>query len=229
MSLPRLFNPVTGRLQTGAGAYGWRDHPVTGEPGFHGGADIACPVGTPVHAPEPGTIVYAGWAGSGLAADRTGRCVILKGDWTGAHHYFGHNDANHVATGDRVDIGDLLADSGATGNVSGPHVHSEIRPTGTLATVDPVPWYAAHGVTLGTPSKAAPTPTGDDDMKITDRIPLAKAARDALDKRKDISVSGALQYAAAGGWLAMQHLANIARDVRAIRADTTAIRKGLPK
>jgi murein DD-endopeptidase MepM/ murein hydrolase activator NlpD len=228
VSLPVLLNPVTGDLQGGNGAYGYRTHPVTGKRGdFHGGDDVACPIGTPVRAPEPGTIVYAGWAGDGLAAARTGRCVILRGDWTGAHHYFGHNDHNLVHTGDRVEQGDLLAESGDTGNVTGPHVHVEIRPTRTLSTVDAVTWYAAHGVTLGTPSKA--TNPGDNDMKLTDRIPLAEGARDALDKRKDISLAGALQYAAAGGWLAMQHIANIARDVRAIRADVATIKKGLPK
>ncbi len=217
-----LVSPVTGHAQTGAGAYGRRVHPVTGRPGdFHAGLDIACPAGTAVVAPEPGQVVYAGWAGAHpLTRGRSGLCLILRGTETGRDWYLGHLSAPLAAAGDRVDRGQLIARSGATGNVTGPHVHLEVRTAGTTVTTDPAAFMRRRGVTPGSPP---PTPTKeDDDMTPSDRIDLpatSKAAHDALGL-DSISVGGALAYAAAGGYRIMSDLPDL---VAAIKANTRAV------
>jgi len=160
MATRLLVSPVAGRAQTGAGAYGWRTHPVTGEKNvFHAGDDIACPEGTPVYAPEPGVIVAAGTAGSGLAAGRSGLFVLMRGDWTGRDHYIGHCSQLIARAGRRVEQLERIALSGSTGNVSGPHAHVEVRTAGTLTTHNPAEFYAAHGVRLGSdPGENTMTP-----------------------------------------------------------------------
>ena len=233
MSTPRLVSPVAGHLSsTQAGRYGWRTHPVTGERTFHAGDDVACPIGTPIIAPEPGRIIYAGWAGSGLAADRTGKCVIMRGDWTGVDHYWGHCSELIAATGDRVDQGEIVAESGNTGVTSGPHVHTEVRTiAGTLTTTAPAAWFADHGATLGAPAPKGSTPNerNEDDMPaLDDKIKLNDSTAKPLG-RKEISYDGATQYAAAGGWLVMQNLPELVTLVKALRSEVAALRKEIKK
>lgn len=232
MSTRRLISPVAGHLSTTqAGRYGWRTHPVTGERTFHAGDDVACPIGTPIIAPEPGRIIYAGWAGSGLAAARTGKCVILRGDWTGVDHYFGHCSQLLAATGDRVDQGETVAESGNTGQVTGPHVHTEVRTiAGTLTTTAPAAWFADHGATLGAPAPKGSTPNrNEDDMPaLNDQITLSKSTAKHLG-RKQITFGGAIQYAAAAGWLVMQNLPQLLTQVKALRTEIAALRKEITK
>lgn len=233
MSTRRLQSPVEGTPQGGNGDYGYRTHPVSGKAGdFHGGLDIACPVGTPVLAPEPGRVVYAGWAGTGLAKYRSGLCVILRGDWTGVDWYLGHHSRLDVRTGQRVSAGQQLALSGATGNVSGPHVHIEVRAADTTATRDPEPFMRAHGITPG----AAPTrgisqgTTTDEDEdedtmpKLTDQLTLTGVASKTLDRKK-ISYGGAIGYAAAAGWQVINTLPQLVKDIAALRREVAALRK----
>lgn len=163
MATTRLTSPVKGRAQSGAGAYGWRTHPVDGGRSFHGGQDVACPIGTPILAPEPGVVLAVGWAGSGLAAYRTGIFMLMRGDWTGRDHYFGHCSETTVRAGRRVAQLEQLALSGNTGNSSGPHCHIETRTAGTLTTHDPAPFYAARGVALG-----STPPPPEDEMAFTE-------------------------------------------------------------
>lgn len=233
MSTSRLISPVAGVLSsTQAGRYGWRTHPVTGERTFHAGDDVACPVGTPVIAPEPGRILYAGWAGSGLAAARTGKCVIMRGDWTGVDHYFGHCSELLVAAGDRVDQGETVAESGNTGVTSGPHVHVEVRTiAGTLTTTAPAAWYADRGATLGAPAPKGSNPNreNEDDMPaLNAQINLSDSTAKHLG-RKQITFGGAIQYAAAGGWLVMKHLPGLVKSVAALRSEVAALRKEIRK
>lgn len=179
MSTRALISPVAGRALGGAGAYGWRTHPVTGKRGdFHAGQDVACPTGTPVRAPEPGRVAFVGWAGSGLAAYRSGIAVIVRGDWTGQDHYFGHCSRTRVKRDQRVAQGDLVADSGATGNVTGPHVHVEVRRAGTTTTADPMPFYKRYGAELGAAAPLPPSPPKRDWLTMA----TEKDVENALEK-----------------------------------------------
>jgi murein DD-endopeptidase MepM/ murein hydrolase activator NlpD len=114
--------------------YGTRTHPVTGEVGkMHTGVDFAVPQGTNIHAADSGTVLVAEWW-SGY-----GYCVIIDhggGVWT----LYGHirEGGLLVKPGDKVERGQTIAESGATGRVTGPHLHFEVRIDGK--PVDPMPY-----------------------------------------------------------------------------------------
>jgi murein DD-endopeptidase MepM/ murein hydrolase activator NlpD len=61
---------------------------------------------------------------------------------------YGHVNSWTVQTGQRVVAGDQIATIGNRGNSTGPHLHFSVLLGGSNAT-DPVPWMAAHGVSLG--------------------------------------------------------------------------------
>jgi murein DD-endopeptidase MepM/ murein hydrolase activator NlpD len=128
---PFLLPVGSVRISSG---YGKRTHPVTGEVGkMHTGVDFAVPQGTDIHAADSGTVLVAEWW-SGY-----GYCVIIDhggGVWT----LYGHirEGGIKVSVGDRVSRGQVIAESGATGRVTGPHLHFEVRVDGK--TVDPMPY-----------------------------------------------------------------------------------------
>jgi murein DD-endopeptidase MepM/ murein hydrolase activator NlpD len=117
--------PVRGAVNS---EYGRRLSPWTGAPEFHGGLDIASERGTPVKAPAPGTIVFAG------AQPEYGNTVILD-HGNDIKSLYGHLQKIHVTQGQRVERGQLIALSGNTGKTSGPHLHYEILVKGQ--TVNP--------------------------------------------------------------------------------------------
>lgn len=86
----------------------------------HDGIDIAVPEGTPVRAAEAGKVIYSGVLGA------YGNLVVVRhaGPYTSL---YAHNERNLAEQGDFVEKGDVIADSGETGNATGPHVHFEIR------------------------------------------------------------------------------------------------------
>jgi murein DD-endopeptidase MepM/ murein hydrolase activator NlpD len=95
----------------------------------HGGADFLSPAGTPVHAPNAGRIV--------VARDLyfSGNTVIID-HGQGLFSMIAHLSVIAVHGGDRVAAGDLLGNVGATGRVTGPHLHWAVRVAD--ARVDPL-------------------------------------------------------------------------------------------
>jgi murein DD-endopeptidase MepM/ murein hydrolase activator NlpD len=109
--------------------FGERVHPVTGERSFHGGADYAAELGTPVTSPFKGAVSATG------SDDRSGTFLILErpDGWTVS---FSHLDAREVSVHQEVSSGELVAFTGASGRVTGPHVHIRVKdPAGV--DVDP--------------------------------------------------------------------------------------------
>ena len=101
--------------------YGWRNHPVVGERRFHGAVDIRARRGTPVIATADGVVNFAGkHRGSGL-----GNLVIIDHDFSFRTHY-AHLQEVLVEQGEFVREGEIIATSGASGNVNGPHLHYEV-------------------------------------------------------------------------------------------------------
>lgn len=105
--------PVTGPI---TGVYG-SQRILNGEPRRpHFGVDIAAPVGTAVYAPAPGIVTLAEpdmfFSGGTLILDHGYRLSSS----------FLHLHKLHVRTGDRVERGDLIAEVGATGRVTGAHL-----------------------------------------------------------------------------------------------------------
>ena len=95
----------------------------------HSGADFLAAVGTPVAAPAGGRVVLAG------DTYFSGGSVILD-HGQGIYSYLAHLSRILVEEGDLVRKGDVVARSGATGRVTGPHLHWTVRLGG--ARVDPL-------------------------------------------------------------------------------------------
>lgn len=95
----------------------------------HSGADFLAGVGTPVAAPAAGRVVLAG------DTYFSGGSVILD-HGQGIYSYLAHLSRILVEEGDVVQKGDVVARSGATGRVTGPHLHWTVRLGG--ARVDPL-------------------------------------------------------------------------------------------
>jgi len=110
--------------------FGNRRHPVMRITRPHKGIDIAAPVGEPIHAPAAGRVVHAGPSSGGY-----GNMVAIDHGY-GYVTRFAHASKVLVRTGQRVKRGDLIAEVGATGLVSGPHLHYEVEVNGKQ--VDPL-------------------------------------------------------------------------------------------
>ncbi|MEU6403993.1 M23 family metallopeptidase [Streptomyces sp. NPDC046985] len=107
--------------------------------GHHTGLDFAAPTGTLIKAIHSGTITEAGWAGA------YGYRTILTLD-DGTELWFCHQSSINVTVGQKVSTGEIIGRVGATGNVTGPHVHLEVHPNGQAAAIDPMPWLRDRGL-----------------------------------------------------------------------------------
>jgi murein DD-endopeptidase MepM/ murein hydrolase activator NlpD len=108
--------PATGRIST---LFGSQRIYKNGEKGsYHSGTDVAVPVGTPVLAPADGVVILA-----------TDHPFTLEGNLLMVDHGMGINSAfMHLSrilvhVGDHIHQGETIALSGATGRVTGPHLH----------------------------------------------------------------------------------------------------------
>jgi murein DD-endopeptidase MepM/ murein hydrolase activator NlpD len=78
-----------------------------------------------------------------------GLAVYVRGD-DGAVTVYGHVNEYYVTTGERVRAGEQIAQVGNRGQSTGPHLHFEVHPSGTMYSgqVDPVPWMRARGISI---------------------------------------------------------------------------------
>lgn len=110
--------------------------------GSHTGVDFHAASGTSVHSVASGTVVEAGWDGS------YGNQVVIKMN-DGTYTQYGHMSSIAVSVGQTVTTGQQIGLSGATGNVTGPHLHFEARTTQEYGSdIDPVAYLRSHGVNL---------------------------------------------------------------------------------
>ncbi|MGW1539901.1 M23 family metallopeptidase [Streptomyces sp. NPDC002309] len=108
--------------------------------GSHTGVDFHAASGTPVRAVGSGTVVEAGWGGA------YGNQVVIKMN-DGTYTQYGHLSSFSVSVGQTVTPGQRIALSGATGNVTGAHLHFEARTTAEYGTdIDPLAYLRSHGV-----------------------------------------------------------------------------------
>ncbi|MFE6524104.1 peptidoglycan DD-metalloendopeptidase family protein [Streptomyces sp. NPDC057794] len=111
--------------------------------GYHTGVDFVVPTGTSLKAVGAGTVVSAGWGGA------YGNQVVVRLN-DGHYAQYAHLSQLSVSAGQTVTAGQQVGLSGATGNVTGPHLHFEIRTAaGYGSDIDPVAFLRSHGVSVG--------------------------------------------------------------------------------
>jgi murein DD-endopeptidase MepM/ murein hydrolase activator NlpD len=127
-AVQRSAAPILGaRLSS---VFGRRNHPVLGGVRMHTGIDYAAPVGTEVSATGAGRVIFAGSIrGYGITID------IDHGGGVVTRYAHLSEIAEDVRVGTRVKAGDEIGAVGATGLVSGPNLHYEVRVDGR--PVDP--------------------------------------------------------------------------------------------
>ena len=103
--------------------FGNRIDPISGQRDGHTGMDLAVPTGTPIRAALDGVVSLSKYYGS------YGYCVMID-HGNGLTTLYGHNSRLLVSVGQAVRAGDMISLSGATGRVTGPHLHFEVRVNG---------------------------------------------------------------------------------------------------
>ncbi len=123
--VPSLW-PVNGKILS---RYGDRQDPFSGEGEIHTGVDISAAMGTPVHSAADGVISHAEFTAGGY-----GKMVIVD-HGNGMSTRYAHLSRFEVPSGQEIRRGEVLGYSGATGRVTSPHLHFEVRVGG--AAVNP--------------------------------------------------------------------------------------------
>lgn len=118
---PTYLKPIWGGSFTSGYGYRWGS--------FHNAVDWSCPIGTPVMAAADGVVVRASWY-SGY-----GYCIDIQHS-DGSMTRYAHLNSMNVSYGEQVSQSQVIAQSGNTGNSTGPHIHFELWINGR--TVNPL-------------------------------------------------------------------------------------------
>jgi murein DD-endopeptidase MepM/ murein hydrolase activator NlpD len=119
----RFYRPVDAPITSGFGMRWGR---------MHTGVDFGAPYGARIEAGGVGTVSFAGWNSGGY-----GYLVIVQ-HRLGYQTWYAHQSRVAVHAGQSVSGGSLIGYVGATGHVTGPHLHFEVRHNGT--PVNPLPY-----------------------------------------------------------------------------------------
>lgn len=111
----RVSSPVPGRRVT----YGYGAKNRRYKAGYHTGDDYAAPKGSNAVAVRDGVVKFSNNAGGSY-----GRWMGILAD-NGRLYVYCHLSSRLLASGARVKAGQVIAKVGATGNVTGPHLHLE--------------------------------------------------------------------------------------------------------
>lgn len=122
LGLAETATPVLAVMSSG---YGWREHPIEGGEKFHNGVDLAAPYGDDIGAFADGVVDYIG------ESPAYGQYLQLRHDG-GVTSFYAHCSKLCVRQGQQVAMGEKVAEVGDTGEVTGPHLHFELRLDGEL-------------------------------------------------------------------------------------------------
>lgn len=106
---------------------------------FHTGLDFAAPTGTRIMSVAAGTVTFAGYDGA-----YGNKVVVRLRD--GTEIWYCHQSRLLVSVGDSVAARAPIGEVGSTGNVTGPHLHLEVRPGGA-DPIDPETEFPRHDAT----------------------------------------------------------------------------------
>jgi len=98
--------------------FGMRLHPITGERKFHSGIDLSCETGTPLYPAQAGRVLIVG-------SDSSYGNYVVVYCGGGMATLYAHCSRILVSEGQKVDTETMVARSGASGQVTGPHLHLE--------------------------------------------------------------------------------------------------------
>jgi len=147
-----LVRPVNTEITS---EFGYRDDPIRHRTRYHKGLDFHAPRGTPIHAAAPGIVRMARRWGT------YGRIIVIDhGD--GIETRYAHLSRYRVSEGDYVAANAIIGLSGASGRVTGPHLHFEVRQDGRA--VDPAKAF------VDSPAAPAESPTEPANMRELQRF-----------------------------------------------------------
>lgn len=190
-----MISPVQGRVSSE-----WsksRLNPATGRRTSHAGIDIAAPVGTDVVAAFGGTVEevrtnsYPGdprlWEGL-----KSGNFVRIR-NTDNARQWYGHLSKVNVKKGQKVVAGQKIGEVGATGKVTGPHVHLETWSNKYVSShFNPRILFERYGITPGSAPSVNVQPVGNVTPAKPKPKPKPKPSAGSNDKRDYIAIAKAL-------------------------------------
>lgn len=122
----KMIRPVPGAITS---PFGYRVHPIYGDSRLHAGIDFAASNGTAIKSAKAGVVISASvMSGYGN--------VIVVDHGGGISTLYAHQSSFAVGVGTKVAQGQIIGYSGQSGNVTGPHLHFEVRVNGS--PVDPM-------------------------------------------------------------------------------------------
>ena len=132
---PSLW-PVAGRMSS---PFGGRLSPFSREGQNHPGVDLQAAMGTPVHVAADGVVRQAEWN------QGYGKLIVID-HGRSTQTYYAHLSRFSVVSGQEVRRGEVIGYSGATGFVTAPHLHYEVRIGGN--PVNPYHYLKNSGTTV---------------------------------------------------------------------------------
>ncbi|PZV17623.1 MAG: hypothetical protein DCF22_03145 [Leptolyngbya sp.] len=113
--------------------FGWRTHPIYGDRRLHSGEDLGAPEGMPVLSAHSGYVRYADWG------DGYGNMIIVEYADGKYQTLYAHLSEILVKEGEAVRARQVIGKVGATGGVTGAHLHFELlkKSTGDFEAIDP--------------------------------------------------------------------------------------------
>ena len=124
--------PVMAPVSSG---FGLREHPIEGGEKFHNGLDMAANYGTDIKAFAAGVVEYIG------ESPAYGQYLQIQ-HANGVTSFYAHCSRLCVQPGQQVAAGEKVAEVGDTGEVTGAHLHFEIKVNGEL--VDPADYIGTE-------------------------------------------------------------------------------------
>lgn len=161
--------------------YGRRKHPVLGYTRMHKGVDFSAPTGTPIMAAGDGVVERASWFGS------FGNYVRLRhnGSYKTIYAHMSKYGRG-IKQGVRVRQGQIIGYVGATGRVTGRHLHYEVYKNGTQ--VNPLNLKMPSGIKLaGAPFESFKVAMGTTDRMIDATKSHILIAKNVASSGQDIS------------------------------------------